>query len=178
MDQKIMHRSEGIDVDEAWNSYQDTRDHEGWRHMQDWYGKLNPVFTKKSSNWHRCSCDTDQSVGTVRQWVHHSLREHSHINNKEIECLECHHQGHAQRFLTAEQLWRHISNSHERLLMVGHSKCDFLSDRTQRNNNDVDRWLATFTQMVVAATLETLNNDNFLSKEFWDQDRKEPEKRN
>merc|ERR1712208_215074 len=81
----------------------------------------------------------------------------------------------SQRFLTAEQLWRHISNTHERLLMVGHSKCDFLSERTQRNNNDTDRWLASFSQMLVAATLEALNRENFLSKTFWEKDRKEPE---
>ena len=175
LDQRIMHRSEGIDLDEAWNSYQDTRDQEGWKHMKDWYGKLNPVFTKRITNHHRCSCDTELCVGTVRQWVHHSLKEHSHINNREIECIECHNQGLSHRFMTAEQLWRHISNSHERLLMVGHSKCDFLSERTQRNNNETDRWMAAFSQMLVAATLEALNKENFLSKSFWEKDRKEPE---
>ena len=61
--ERVLHRSEGIDVDEAWNSYQNTRDKEGWQHMRDWYPTINPVFTKRTTNSHRCSCDTEAAVG-------------------------------------------------------------------------------------------------------------------
>ena len=168
-DNKIMNRSEGIEIDEAWYDFMNPRDQDGWSFMQHYHYKLNPIFTKHINNIYRCACDKEVCVGTVRQHVHHSIAEHSHINNREILCLECHHQGINSRFMTAESLWRHISNNHERLLLVGHNKCDL---NGHRSNNGADRWLAAYSQMLIAATLEKLNEEGFLNDSFWNRERK------
>ena len=170
-DDRIVRRREGQQVDDAFNSYLDRRDPEGDLHIARWCPKLNPVFCKTTNNFFRCACDRQTPTGTVRQFVLHSIQNHSHIQGRQVECLECAAQGTRQKFLSPQSLWRHINNCHEKVLMCGHLKVNINPEH--QSNNDTDRWLNSYSQLVVACVLETLHNEGSLNDSFFRRERKE-----
>ena len=173
VDETIARRREGKEVDDAFNSFMNHRDPEGDYHIQTWCPKLNPIFCKKTNNFHRCLCDKMTPVGTVRQFVLHSINNHSHIQGREVECLECAAQGHKNKFMSPQSLWRHINNVHEKVLICGHLKLDMQPEF--QSNNDSDRWLNSYSQLVVACVLETLHHEGSLTDSFFRKERREEE---
>ena len=170
-DETIMRRREGLEVDDAFHSFMNSRDPEGDLHISTWCPKLNPIFCKKTNNFHRCSCDKHTPVGTVRQFVLHTIQNHSHIHGKQVECLECAAQGHRNIFMSPQALWRHINNLHEKTLMIGHLKLDMHPEF--QSNNDTDRFLNSYSQLIVACVLETLHHEGSLTDSFFRKERKE-----
>ena len=172
-EETIMRRKEGKIVDDAFYSFMNHRDPEGDLHINNWCPKLNPVFCKKTNNWFRCICNKVTPTGTVRQFVLHMIQNHSHIYGKEVECLECAAQGYKHKFLSPDALWRHVNNSHEKCLMVGHLKANIQPEF--QSNNDCDRWMQAFSQLIVAATIDSLHKEGSLTESFFRKERKEEE---
>ena len=170
-DETILRRREGPEIDEAFESYLNRRDPEGDLHIMNWAPKLNPIFTKQTNNTHRCGCDKNTPVGTIRQYVLHTIASHSHIQGKEVECVECAAQGYRNKFVSPQAMWRHLNNSHEKLMIIGHLRVQLQPDF--QSINDTDRWLQAYSQMLVAATIETLHQEGSLTDSFFLRERKE-----
>ena len=151
-------KSEGPETDQIFSEYNDPRDPVGKRFMSKYYSTVSPIFTKIKSNSIRC-CNDDDPVGTIRQHVHHTLEDHSHLRKSQVQCLACLSMGNESTFCSPARLARHISNVHEKVLMCAHQRAH-MSYRS-------DIWLQSYSQMLSAFVIEKLHANGHLKDEYY-----------
>ena len=155
-------RAQNNEIDYIFEDYNEMQDSE---YMKKYFGYLSPTFTKIESNNYRCGCNQKSPVGTVKQVLSHNIRNHTHINKKEVLCVLCLLSDKEERFLNPSLLSRHIVNTHERTFFVGHMKPNM--DHNHSFKNDCDPFLMGYTQMVASYTIGALQKKGMLNETFY-----------
>ena len=151
--------NEGKEVQELYSSYMNSSDPVGRSFMKRYYPTCEPLFSKDTNNKVKC-CD-DKPTGTIRQNLNHTLEEHSHVTLKKVQCLPClaTGQGREAFFSSPGRLAKHISNSHEKLLMTAHMRA--------KTSKKSDIWLQAYSQCLIGATIDKLHQNGYLSDNFY-----------